>query len=117
MEVNGVTNIHVTLSLDFLDWPFPLLSISELKKTQIHFILSLNSGGIPKFRETFPKYKNLGWKVCESVELGGWGWRWIFLLNLTPESELLGFDKERKYENSEVHKKYFFSLGHVTSKI
>lgn len=84
MEVNGVTNIHVTLSLDFLDWPFPLLSISELKKTQIHFILSLNSGGIPKFRETFPKYKNLGWKVCESVELGGVGVEMDFSLKPEP---------------------------------
>lgn len=36
--------------------------------------------------------------------------------SLKPEPELLGFDKERRYENSELNTKYFFSLGHVTFK-
>lgn len=61
--------------------------------------------------ETFPKYKNLEWDVCECVELERW--RWIFLLNLNPE--LLGFDKKRRNKKY-VNTNYFFSLGHVIPK-
>lgn len=84
MKVHSVTvaNIPVNLSLDFLDWPFPLLSIPKLKKTQMHFIFSLNSRGILKVMETFPKYKNLRWNVYQTVELAGW--RWIFFLKPEP---------------------------------